>query len=57
MAEYLILKTQMLALKLWSHKSHKQFHISILLFTENWKKKISCAFQRWNNPESMGIYT
>ena len=46
----------MLALKLWSHKSHKHFHISILLFTEK-KKKIPCAFQRWNNPDSMDIYT
>ena len=56
MAEYFILKTLMLALKLWSHKSQKQFHISILLFTEK-KKKNPCAFQRWKNPESMGIYT
>lgn len=42
MAEYFILRTLMLALKLWSHKSPKQFHISILLFTEKKKKKSLC---------------
>lgn len=35
----------MLALRLWSHKSHKQFHISILLFTENWKKNFPVPFR------------
>ena len=35
----------MLALKLWSHKSQKQFHISILLFTEKKKKKIPVPFR------------
>lgn len=44
MAEYFILRTLMLALKLWSHKSPKQFHISILLFTEK-KKKIPVPFR------------
>ena len=34
----------MLALKLWSHKSHKHFHISILLFTEK-KKKYPVPFR------------